>query len=87
MAPHQCFAVGCEVEIRLSFLMCPYHWFKLPRRLRDAVWSAYRPGQEIDGDVSEDWIKAAEETREWVAVREGRRPMATADSLEEDTGG
>ena len=71
---HHCHAIGCVVRIRSTFLMCAFHWFKVPRRLRDAVWAAYRPGQEVTLDPSPEWVKAAEEARQWVAEREGRRP-------------
>jgi hypothetical protein len=75
-----------ELLIEASYLMCAFHWFKLPRRLRDAVWAAYRPGQEITLDPSPEWLKAAEEARQWVAEREGRRPP-TLKPAEEETGG
>lgn len=87
MPEHHCHAIGCEAVIPASYLMCRFHWFQVPRRIRDAVWAAYRPGQEVTLDPSPEWLKAAEEARQWVAVREGRRPMAAADFPEEDTGG
>ncbi len=27
---------------------CRSHWFALPKKIRDAVWREYRPGQEDD---------------------------------------
>lgn len=31
---------------------CKPHWFALPKKIRDAVWREYRPGQELTKDPS-----------------------------------
>lgn len=83
---HHCHAIGCEVFVPAVWFMCSFHWLRLPRRLRDAVWAAYQPGQPVTLDLSPEWLKAAQEAVRWVAEREGRRP-ATLELPEEDAGG
>jgi hypothetical protein len=39
-------------------LMCRRHWFMVPHPLRREVFRTYRRGQEIDGDVSEEYVEA-----------------------------
>ena len=70
------------VPVPPIWLLCRHHWFQVPRRLRDAVWEAYRPGQEITKDPSPEWLKAANEAVQWVAEREGRR-LPTLEPAEE----
>lgn len=31
---------------------CREHWFGLPKKIRDAIWREYRPGQERDKQPS-----------------------------------
>ena len=45
---------------------CKQHWFKLPQRLRNKVWAAYRPGQEIDLSPSEEYLAVADEVEAWI---------------------
>jgi hypothetical protein len=49
---------------------CREHWFRLPRRLRDAIWDAYQPGQEVRMDPSEAYLKAADEVERWISKQE-----------------
>ncbi len=46
--PHHCHAHDCQRVILPRLFMCRKHWFSLPVKLRDAVQSEYRRGQEID---------------------------------------
>jgi len=48
---------------------CKQHWFMLPAGLRARVWRAYRPGQEEDLDVSDEYFAVAREVQEWIATR------------------
>lgn len=53
---------------------CKEHWFKLPRFLRDQVWAAYRPGQEIRKDPSIQYILVAKLVQLWIGeFKEGRK--------------
>jgi hypothetical protein len=45
---------------------CRFHWFQLPKTLRDRVWAAYRPGQEETGNVSEDYVAVARDVQRWI---------------------
>lgn len=45
---------------------CSPHWFRLPKTLRDRVWAAYVPGQEISMTPNEDYLKVADEVDAWI---------------------
>jgi hypothetical protein len=64
--PHFCHWPGCKVEVEPKMLMCAPHWFRLPLRLRNRIWSTYRNGQELDKDPSPAYVKAAIEVQEWI---------------------
>jgi hypothetical protein len=38
----------CPSTISISLAMCRRHWFRVPARLRTALWAAVTPGQ-LDG--------------------------------------
>lgn len=57
---HTCHAAGCDVPVSPSLLMCPAHWRLVPRALQQAVWAAYRRGQEIDKRPSPEYLAAAQ---------------------------
>ncbi len=62
---HLCHHPGCTKEVEPKFWGCSRHWFRLPKRLRVAIWAAYRPGQEVDKQPSARYIEAAQRAREW----------------------
>jgi hypothetical protein len=62
---HNCHWPGCGKEVPPKLWGCKPHWFKLPKYLRDKIWHSYRPGQETDKDVSQEYIKIAEEVQLW----------------------
>lgn len=70
---HTCHWPGCTLQVRPAMWGCREHWFRLPKRLRDRIWNAYRPGQEEDGRPSDDYIAAAREVRDWIAANGGGR--------------
>jgi hypothetical protein len=45
---------------------CYRHWMKLPKRLRDAIWAAFRPGQEANMTPSGEYVRVAREVRNWI---------------------
>jgi hypothetical protein len=49
---HTCHAHGCERRVPPSMFACKPHWFALPKKIRDAIWNEYRPGQEDDKQPS-----------------------------------
>ena len=67
---HHCHARGCTTNCRPEYLMCPRHWFMVPRHLANAVLNAYRPGQCDDRRPSAAWFTAADAAIAYVAVKE-----------------
>jgi hypothetical protein len=45
---------------------CKSHWFQLPKYLRDKIWAAYVPGQEIRKDPSQEYLDVADEVQRWI---------------------
>ena len=41
---HECPAPVCTERIDPDMLMCPRHWYLVPKPLRKAVWIAWRRG-------------------------------------------
>lgn len=68
---HTCHAKNCKVEVPPSMFMCKPHWYRLPRRLRNAVWDAYVPGQEDRKDPSGEYIDIAREAIDWLEQHGG----------------
>ena len=64
---HVCHYPGCGKQCKPAFWGCRSCWFKLPKFLRDKVWAAYQPGQEITGRPSREYVEVAREVQEWIA--------------------
>lgn len=71
MTTHTCHAAGCNVPVPPKLFMCRRHWFMLPKRLRDAVWAVYVPGQEIRKDPTAVYIAVTDEAIRWLREKEG----------------
>jgi hypothetical protein len=41
---HQCPGPRCDAEVDTSELMCPAHWYQVPKPLRRAVWITWDRG-------------------------------------------
>lgn len=63
---HTCHWPGCDTQVPPAMWGCKYHWFKLPKYLRDKVWDAYVPGQEITMTPSEEYTEVANEVQKWI---------------------
>ena len=63
---HTCHWPGCNKQVPPAMWGCRAHWFMLPKRIRDRIWSAYRPGQEINMGPSLEYVAAAREAQEWI---------------------
>ena len=63
---HHCHWPGCGKQVPPAMWGCKEHWFKLPKRLRDRIWAAFRPGQEVNRTPSREYLDAAIEVREWI---------------------
>lgn len=80
---HHCHWPGCNKEVPPKLWGCKEHWYKLPKRLRDAIWATYVPGQEITKTPSVDYIEVANEVQEWISEN---KPKPTPElTLEQRT--
>lgn len=41
---HTCPGPGCAKDVAPDMLMCPHHWYQVPRPLQKAVWAAWKGG-------------------------------------------
>lgn len=66
---HVCHWPGCDKQVPPALWGCKEHWLILPRRLRNKIWRAFRPGQEIDLNPSADYLAAAAEVQDWIKAK------------------
>lgn len=64
--PHTCHWPGCDKQVPPARWGCTVHWYKLPLSIRNRIWAAYRLGQEESGDVSPEYLAAAQTAQEWI---------------------
>lgn len=69
MSGHACHWPGCKREVPPRLWGCKRHWFALPKRLRDRIWAAYEPGQEITKTPSAAYLAAARDVQDWIAAQ------------------
>lgn len=62
---HHCHWPGCEKQCPPAMWGCAPHWFKLPARLRAAIFRTYVPGQEVTMTPSPEYLAAANAVQEW----------------------
>jgi hypothetical protein len=67
---HLCHAEGCSTPVPPKMLMCLPHWRMVPKPLKDAVWDAYIPGQEIRKDPTAKYLDVAQSAIDSVADKE-----------------
>lgn len=63
---HRCHWPGCDKFVVPAVWGCKTHWYKLPLRLRNKIWAAYRPGQEDTKTPSRAYIEVAKEVQDWI---------------------
>ena len=63
---HTCHWPGCDKQVPPAMWGCSLHWFKIPKELRDKIWLAYRPGQEIDMKPSKAYLEIASAVERWI---------------------
>lgn len=80
---HHCHWTGCTEQVPPAQWGCRKHWYRLPAELRRAIWQAYRPGQEIDGRPSADYVAVARRVQAWIADNGGVIPTQTGLNFEE----
>ena len=78
---HVCHWPGCGKQVPPAMWGCRPHWFALPRVLRDRIWDSYRPGQEKDLRVSENYFEAAKAVQDWIATQQRTAPKPKEPTL------
>lgn len=68
---HHCHWPGCTKQVPPAVWGCQKHWFMLPQDIRTRIWRAYKPGQEIDGTPSGEYVAAALEAQAWIIANHG----------------
>lgn len=66
---HRCHWPECRRAIAPKLWGCRQHWFALPKEIRDRIWRAYRPGQEVTKDPSPAYREAARAAREFARAK------------------
>jgi hypothetical protein len=67
---HLCHWPGCAQRVPAAMWGCRQHWFALPLGLRNQVWAAYRPGQEVTKTPSLSYVEVARQVQAWIAARD-----------------
>lgn len=65
---HHCHWPGCKTQVPPAMWGCKTHWFMLPRYLRNKIWKAYSPGQEVDMSPSDEYVNVANEVQQWITT-------------------
>jgi hypothetical protein len=68
---HHCHWPGCKAIVPPAQSGCKPHWFKLPKALRDRIWAAYVPGQEITKTPSATYLQVAADVERWIMLGGG----------------
>jgi hypothetical protein len=61
---NECPIDGCDKPRASSQLMCKWHWYKVPKELRDRVWRAARKMWNDDPDAEtayQAWREVADQ--------------------------
>lgn len=57
--PSRCKVPGCQVQIAPMRLMCRFHWYQVPKPVRDLVWATWRSGQGAFSPEHKDAVRLA----------------------------
>lgn len=68
---HVCHAAGCTRKVPPRMFSCREHWFALPKKVRDAVWREYQPGQESTKRVTASYLAVQRYAVAFLARRDG----------------
>lgn len=68
---HSCHWPGCARQCPPAMWGCKEHWFKLPQTLRNKVWAAYVPGQEVTMTPSDRYVEVMGEVEDWIRSQAG----------------
>lgn len=75
---HHCHWPGCGRNVPPAMWGCKTHWYALPAELRRKIWRTFKPGQEISGRPSAEYVEAAREVQAWITAN---HPTTTQRSL------
>lgn len=67
-AGHHCHWPGCGKDVPPAKWGCARHWFMLPKEIRDAIWAAYQPGQEVTKTPSREYVRVGRLAQDWIAA-------------------
>ena len=56
---HKCAVPNCKTMTLARFLMCSKHWNRVPKELQDEVYKHHQKDQQITGQISQEYIIAA----------------------------
>lgn len=63
---HTCHWPGCTKQVAPAKWGCMPHWMKLPKYIREDIWSAYQPGQEESLTPNRAYLRAARAAQDWI---------------------
>ena len=66
--PHTCHWPGCTIQVKPAQWGCRAHWFRLPKGLRDRIWAAYVPGQEVTLTPSDAYLQVMKDVEAWIRL-------------------
>lgn len=69
---HHCHWTGCTRLVPAASWGCKPHWYALPQGLRNKIWAAYVPRQEVTKTPSARYIEVAKEVRKWINENSGK---------------
>lgn len=79
---HHCHWPDCEEIVSPALWGCRRHWYMLPKHLRNKIWAAYRPGQEISKTPSNLYIDTAHEVQVWIQTNFGDKQMTSESGFD-----
>ncbi len=68
-----CVADECDVTLVRPTLMCAEHWGMVPAALQTSLTATYRPGQEVDGTASTEYVAYLKAARAEIAHKQRRQ--------------
>ena len=66
LSKRPCSWPGCDKLVDRRMWGCTSHWFKLPTAIRKRIWETFRPGQELDGNPSVEYLDAFRNAHTWI---------------------
>ncbi len=66
---HTCHWPWCGKQVKPAMWGCSEHWFSLPIRLRNRIWSTYRAGQEETMTPSIAYLEVAHQVERWIEIQ------------------